>query len=139
MAMSVVPSTVLVVDDDALVRAAARAMLQQQGYEVREACDGEAGLAALAAEPSALVLLDILMPRKEGLETLIELRRVHPATIVIAMSGSLVRKRNDFLGIAVKFGADAILRKPFTADGLQAAIANGVAHRKHMQRLAAHG
>jgi DNA-binding response OmpR family regulator len=137
--MPVAPSTVLVVDDDALVRAAARAMLQQQGYAVRDACDGEAAIAAMAAEPSSIVLLDILMPRKEGLETLIELRRTHPATAVIAMSGSLVRKRNDFLGIAVKFGADSILRKPFTVEGLGAAIANGVAHRNHAQRLAAHG
>src|SRR3569833_2843686 len=118
MAMSVAPSTILIVDDDARVRAAARAMLVSQGYVVREAGDGDVALAVMAADPVSIVLLDILMPRKEGLETLIELRRAWPTIVVIAMSASLVRKRNDFLAIAVKFGADSILRKPFTADGL---------------------
>jgi DNA-binding response OmpR family regulator len=130
MAMPAVPSTILVVDDDALVRAAAAAILRRHGYVVRSAADGEAALAAMAGEPASTVLLDILMPRKEGLETLIELRRGFSGVTVVAMSGSLVRKRNDFLAIAVKFGADSILRKPFTPDNLLAAIASGMAHRE---------
>jgi DNA-binding response OmpR family regulator len=136
MAMFAQSSTVLIVDDDALIRAAAQAILVRQGHETRVAEDGDVALATMAAEPAQIVLLDILMPRKEGLETLIELRRAFPATIVVAMSASLVRKRNDFLAIAVKFGADSILRKPFTPDGLLAAIAGGVAHRAQAQRAA---
>ena len=137
--MQIAPSTVLIVDDDTLVRAAARAMLETHGYHVTEAGDGEAALTVMASDPAAVVLLDILMPRKEGLETLIELRRNHTSTVVIAMSASLVRKRNDFLGIAMKFGADSTLRKPFTANGLLATIGNGIAHRRHAQLLAANG
>lgn len=128
-------STVLVVDDDALVRAAAEVILKKKGWVVRTAPDGEAALAAIAAEPAAIVLLDILMPRKEGLETLIELRRTCPSVTVVAMSGSLVRQRNDFLAIAVKFGADSILRKPFTPESLLAAVESGMAHRAQAVRV----
>jgi len=129
-------STVLVVDDDALVRAAAEVILTKNGWAVRTAPDGEAALEAIAVEPAATVLLDILMPRKEGLETLIELRRTCPTITVVAMSGSLVRQRNDFLAIAVKFGADSILRKPFTPESLLAAVESGMAHRAQAIRTA---
>ncbi len=137
--MSAAPSTVLIVDDDPLVRAAAQAILEHRGFVARVAEDGEAALAAMTAHRVTTVLLDILMPRKEGLETLIELRRTFPATVVVAMSASPVRKRNDFLAIAVKFGADAILRKPFTPESLLGAVASAAAHRTQAVQRAAHG
>jgi DNA-binding response OmpR family regulator len=115
--------TILIVDDDPLVVGAIQAILERAGYVICTASDGEAALTALSISPCDLVLLDILMPRKEGLETLIELKRRMPDLAVIAMSGSVVRKQNDFLAIAAKFGADAILRKPFASQDLLNAIA----------------
>jgi CheY-like chemotaxis protein len=122
-------STILVVDDDPLIRGAAKAILEQQGHTVRTAPDGEAGLAAVAAAPADIVFLDILMPRKEGLETLIELKRRFPQITVIVMSGSMMRNRNDFLSIATKFGADAVLRKPFTPGEMLGAMQTATAGR----------
>jgi CheY-like chemotaxis protein len=127
--MTIAISTILVVDDDPLIRGAAKAILEQSGHSVRAAADGEAGLAAIAAAPVDIVFLDVLMPRKEGLETLIELKHRFPAIAVVVMSGSMMRDRNDFLSIATKFGADAVLRKPFTPVDMLGAMQSAVARR----------
>jgi CheY-like chemotaxis protein len=130
MTMSTAIASVLVVDDDCFVREAARIILENNGYAVREAPDGEAGLASLAASRSDIVLLDILMPRKEGLETLIELKQRFPDVTVYAMSASGARKGHDFLSIAAKFGAHGILQKPFTSDQLLALVrSHALPHR----------
>jgi len=107
-------ATVLVVDDDSLVRAAARATLERFNLVVREAADGEAALRSLAAKPVDAVLIDILMPHKEGLETILEIKRSYPDVKVYAMSASGRRNGHDFLKVAEKFGAHAVLQKPFT-------------------------
>src|ERR1700679_914384 len=113
---------VLVVDDDDAVRELIKALLEQSGYDVRDAVDGEAALAALKADPADIVLLDILMPRKEGLETLIELKKRLPNLTDFTMSASGARKGHDFLSIAAKFGADGVLQKPFSPDELLALL-----------------
>ncbi|HEY1615868.1 MAG TPA: response regulator [Rhizomicrobium sp.] len=118
--------SVLVVDDDDTVREIARALLEAEGYEVHDATDGEAALAFLETRPVDIVLLDIMMPRKEGLETLVELKQRFPAITVIAMSASGMRRGHNFLAVAAKFGADGTLQKPFSPDelfGLLAACA----------------
>jgi DNA-binding response OmpR family regulator len=124
MVMSATNSKILVVDDDATVRELVKALLCQNGYDVREAPDGEIALASLADDPVDIVLIDILMPRKEGLETIIELKQGFPNLVVFAMSASGARKGHDFLSIAAKFGADGILQKPFSPDELLALIAS---------------
>lgn len=115
-------SKVLVVDDDSAVRELVRALLEQNGFEVREAPDGEGVISLLEKDPVDAVLLDILMPHKEGLETLIELKQHFPQLAVFAMSASGSRKGHDFLKIASKFGADGILPKPFSPDELLALL-----------------
>jgi DNA-binding response OmpR family regulator len=100
----------------------AKSILEAGGYAVQVAGDGDAALRSLAVEHADIVLLDILMPNKEGLETLLELKKKWPAVAVVAMSASALRLRNDFLVIAERFGADFVLRKPFTPEGLLAAI-----------------
>jgi CheY-like chemotaxis protein len=107
-----IPLTIVIADDDPLVREACRAALEQRGFSVLIAVDGSDAIARVESQPVDLVLLDIVMPRKEGLETLIELKRRFPHVRVIAMSGSLRAGNADFLSIAAKFGADGILRKP---------------------------
>jgi CheY-like chemotaxis protein len=111
-------TTILVVDDDALVRDYARALLEGEGYNVDTAADGVAATAWLKQQHADVVLIDILMPRKEGLETIIELKNDHPEVVVLAMSASGARKGHDFLTIAAKFGADGTLQKPFTPEQL---------------------
>ena len=121
--MSTECAKVLVVDDDATVRELLKALLKQNGYEVQVAPDGEAALAQLEESSFDIVLLDILMPRKEGLETIIDMKQRFPKTFIYAMSASGARKGHDFLSIAAKFGADGVLQKPFAPQDLLALLA----------------
>jgi len=111
--MSSNPMTVVIADDDALLRETFRISLEARGYNVLLAEDGNRALKIVETNAVNAMLLDILMPRKEGLETLIELKQRFPALRVFAMSGGGLYGREDFLTVARKFGADAVLRKPF--------------------------
>jgi len=122
--MRMATNNVLVADDDFSVRELIGAVLRLKGYEVYEASDGESALAMLEEHAIDIVILDILMPRKEGLETLIEVKQRFPKLKTIVMSASGARKGHDFLGTAAKFGADAILQKPFSPDELLALVAS---------------
>jgi CheY-like chemotaxis protein len=113
---------VLVIDDDAEIRKLIRAMLAELQAEVIEADNGEAGIAALAAQPADLVITDLLMPTKDGVETIIEIRRRFPDTKVIAMSGGGRVRDMSFLDFAGKVGATATLAKPFRKADLQSLV-----------------
>src|SRR5580692_6981070 len=112
--MAIGRTTILIVDDDPLIRETFRYPLEQKGYRVLVADDGDEAMAAIAASNVDIVLLDILMPNKEGLETLLEIKRRFPGVIVHVMSGGGTRNKTDFLTIAAKFGADGVIRKPFS-------------------------
>src|SRR4051794_35306425 len=104
--------TVLVVDDDRLVQKSLQLILERQGLKVLLADDGNEALAHLRQNVCAVVLLDILIPDKDGLETLIAVRAHFPGVRVVVMSGGGTREGVDFLHAARKLGADAALRKP---------------------------
>ena len=101
---------VLVVDDHESVRQMLRQALETAGMAVCEAADGEKALDLFRREPVDVVVTDIVMPNKEGIETIVELRRLSPRLKIIAMSG---RDTSEFLGMALKLGADHTLQKPF--------------------------
>ncbi|MCC7492075.1 MAG: response regulator [Fimbriimonadaceae bacterium] len=105
---------ILVIDDDSQIRDMLRRMLEYAGYDVVEAEDGDDGLRQLAAEGADLVITDILMPNKEGLETIIALRRTQPNLPVIAISGGGWSGSLGYLNTADKLGAAATLPKPFS-------------------------
>jgi CheY-like chemotaxis protein len=107
--------TVLIVDDDRLAQATFRVLLELKGYRVLLAEDGDEALQLLRHHPVDVVLLDILMPNKDGIETLIEIRRRMPGLPVLVISGGGVRKRQDLLSLALKFGASATLSKPLSS------------------------
>jgi DNA-binding response OmpR family regulator len=111
-------ATILIADDDPLVRAAYKSALERRGYQVLLADDGNGAVELIEQQTIDLVLLDILMPNKEGLETLIELKRRFPDITIFVMSGGGTRSSHDFLSVASKFGADAVLRKPFSPQSL---------------------
>lgn len=110
---------ILVIDDDAQFRHMLCLMLQQAGYEVLPAADGEEGIRVFRRELIDLVITDIFMPEKEGLETIRELRKEFPDVKIIAISGGS-RKVEEFstLPYAKKFGAVETLAKPFRRDDL---------------------
>jgi YesN/AraC family two-component response regulator len=91
------------------------------GHGVQEARDGKAGVACYRRNPSDMVLTDILMPEKEGLETIRDLRQVNPQGKLVAMSGA-GEGRSGYLNIALRLGARQILNKPFSRDALLAAV-----------------
>jgi DNA-binding response OmpR family regulator len=104
---------ILVIDDDALVRHTISRILERSGYQVVLAEDGAEGVAKFRNERPDLVITDLIMPEKEGIETIIEMRREDPAARIIAVSGGGRLGAMDFLVVAHKLGAGEILRKPF--------------------------
>lgn len=105
--------SVLLIDDDLeLLRQMATAFVQA-GYSVQTAPDGEAGLARFLSTPSDLVVTDIVMPNREGIETIVALRKTGRATRVLAISGGYRLAPADFLKLARHVGADGGLAKPF--------------------------
>lgn len=112
---------ILVIDDDAQVRAMVTRFLERGGHEVTAAVDGRDGLDALIHNRFAAVVTDIIMPNQEGIETIERIRELDPGMPILAISGS----GNDTfspLDDAKLMGADATLDKPFTVDQLLGAI-----------------
>lgn len=109
---------ILVVDDEPQVRAMLSLFLRKSGFEVSVAEDGEEAMKIVAALPVDLIVLDLIMPGKEGLETIMALRKSGHAPKVIAVSGGAKTVSTDFLPVAQKLGADAILKKPFRNEAL---------------------
>jgi CheY-like chemotaxis protein len=113
---------VLVIEDNADQRAIVRLWLASHGYEVSEAADGAQGLAEQRRRPSDVVVTDIFMPDKDGIETIHEIRAEFPQARIIAVSGAVSRTGADFLGVASTLGADRTLRKPFDLEELLGAV-----------------
>ena len=116
---------ILVVEDDPRVREVLYQALAMAGYDVVAAADGEEALAAYAAAPADLIITDLLMPRKDGVETIRGLRRQHPAAKVIAVTAA--RGRFNRLTAARHAGAHHTLLKPFGMSDLLAAVRDALA------------
>lgn len=113
---------ILVLDDVPDIRASLRIGLEHAGYDVCEAADGVEGLKLLSAVPADVVIVDIFMPRKCGIETIQAIRRAFPQTRIIAMSGGADEEGVDLLPLAKRVGASAIVKKPFRPEELLEAI-----------------
>src|SRR5947209_4368981 len=100
---------VLIIDDDAKVRAVLRVMLESAGFEAAEAGDGEEGVRAFRRLEADVVLCDLFMPGRDGLEAIRGLRREFPGVKVIAMSGGGFGGAVDMLPAARLLGAAAVL------------------------------
>lgn len=109
---------ILVVDDDGAIRGAIRRLLVMEGYEVVEAINGREAIASFRQQPADLVITDIWMPDKDGLEVIRELHRINPDLPMIAMSGGSSRGQLDFLHHAEAFGACQVIQKPFEIEEL---------------------
>ena len=106
-------STILVVDDETMVRATLRHCLEQAGHAVSEAGSGLVAFDLLRQQPFDLVLIDIFMPYADGVETILGIRREGYRVPIIAMSGGGDRMNMDFLRMVKNLGADETLQKPF--------------------------
>lgn len=114
---------ILVIDDDRDVRMCILGNLEAAGYSVFGADNGNTGIAIFRSDPVDLVIVDLFMPEKEGIETIIELRKGFPDLKILAISGGIPGYGpDDFLHIAQKLGADGSLDKPFTMQHLLSVI-----------------
>ena len=116
-------ANILLIDDDAMLREMFKQGLEKYGHRVSLAADGDAGLAAQKSTAIDLVITDLIMPGKEGIETIMELRRRAPRLKIIAMSGGGQGTARNYLELAGKLGANRTLTKPFAFPELSATIA----------------
>lgn len=113
---------ILIIDDDPALRTLLSYGLMQVGHTVEEAGDGVEGYRAYARGRQDLILCDIMMPNKEGLETIKELKREFPSVQIIAMSGGLGIGTMNPLQIALRLGARKYLEKPFSLDEMTSLV-----------------
>ena len=113
---------ILVVDDDDAFRDSLCRVLRAEGYTVEAAADGRRAMHLLVAEPPDLVITDILMPERDGLELMAEVKKANPAIKILAMSGRGGFGRLDVLSLARRLGAHATLAKPFDQEQLLAEV-----------------
>ncbi|MEQ2009471.1 MAG: response regulator [Limisphaerales bacterium] len=116
-------ATVLIADDEQTVRDVVRRILEMDGHRVLEAVDGEEAMRKLRVEKPDLVLVDLFMPRKEGLETIMQLRRTFPDVKIIAISGGNPTHGISFLETAKRLGAHRTLAKPFSMETIRDTVA----------------
>jgi CheY-like chemotaxis protein len=115
--------SILVVDDEDQIRHLIRETLEQAGYQVTEARDGKEAVLQCRLAPADLIIMDILMPDQDGLETTTTLRREFPHVKVIAITGgSDMIGTLNFLDVAKMLGAHRTLQKPFEMKALLDAV-----------------
>ena len=110
---------ILVVDDNPDLRDSLQALLAVLGYDAEVAADGHQAMEIHRLRPVQILLTDIFMPGKDGIETIEAFRREWPRMRIVAMSGGGAVATRDYLEVAPDIGADAVLRKPFTLELLQ--------------------
>jgi CheY-like chemotaxis protein len=113
---------ILIIDDEDQFRSMLRRVLERASYEVVEAQDGNEGIQRCREAPMDLIITDILMPGKEGLETIMDLRREFSQVKIIAISGGGRTGDLNFLELAKRLGAQGTLQKPFGQEELLDAV-----------------
>jgi len=113
---------ILIIDDEPHILMMLKKMMEKAGYETDLAANGKEGMEIFQKSPSDLVITDIIMPEKEGLETIREMKRIHPELKIIAMSGGGKISAENYLETARIFGATRIIQKPFTQNDMVSAV-----------------
>jgi CheY-like chemotaxis protein len=113
---------ILVIDDEPLIRSTVVTILTREGFSVEKASDGEAGIAKFHKNQPDVVITDIFMPNRDGIEVVMELKRSYPRTKIIAMTGGGQTRMMEIASAANLLGAANILHKPFERESLLAAV-----------------
>lgn len=125
-------SSILIIDDEEDIRDALEMVLESAGYEVRTASNGNEAIELQRSEPADLIITDIIMPEKDGVNTIKEIRQEFPGIRIIAISGGggvdlltyrpEAIKTSAYLSAAKEAGADQIFTKPFERKDLIQAV-----------------
>jgi DNA-binding response OmpR family regulator len=113
---------ILVIDDNAQLREMLNLLLTQEGHEVQEAPGGEIGIRYFKEKPADLVIIDILMPDKGGLETIVEMKREFPNAKLIGISGGFQKKTDESRALSELLGVERTFSKPFAPEELLKAV-----------------
>lgn len=122
--------TILVIDDDQHVRGMLRTVLEDSGYNVLEAPDGNVGVQLFGENRVDLIITDIIMPDKEGLETIREIKASSPDAKIIAISGGAKVGPGTYLKLAERLGAQRAFEKPIQISVLLSSISELLGEQK---------
>ncbi len=115
-------ASILIIDDEPQVRLMLRMKLEDHGYEVKDADDGSTGLRLYREDPTDLIITDLIMPEKEGIETISQVKSEFPDVKIIAISGGGRFGPEGYLDIAKGIGAERTFSKPIELTELLKAV-----------------
>lgn len=124
---------ILVVDDEQRIRDACRMVLDNEGYQISTASDGDEGLAKIQDVHFDIVLLDLMLPGISGLDVLNRIHALHPDTVVIVITGYATLEHSIE---AMKKGAFDFIPKPFTPDQLRIIVSKAIKYTRALQDIA---
>jgi DNA-binding response OmpR family regulator len=113
---------ILIIDDEPQIRSMLTIMLERDGFEVLEAPDGVEGIKVYRQNPADLIITDLIMPNKDGIGMIIDLKKEFPDVKIIAMSGGGLNKPDGYLKGAKKLGASCTLTKPIDREEMLRAV-----------------
>ncbi|MBW1635787.1 MAG: response regulator [Deltaproteobacteria bacterium] len=114
---------ILIIDDEQIVLEVLCKILELEGYEVVTAASGDEGIELFAQNPFDLVVTDMVMPGKDGLQTILALRQESPDLAVIAMSGGGTISKERYLAVAGYLDGIVTITKPFSLESITEAVA----------------
>ncbi|MDK2742474.1 MAG: response regulator [Nitrospira sp. BO4] len=113
-------ASILIVDDDAPIRALLRRILEEDGHQIREAANGHIGLMLYRDTPADLVITDMLMPERDGMDVTLALTQEFLDARVIALTKAT--GHYNFPNVAKLFGARRVIKKPFSSDEIRRVV-----------------
>jgi YesN/AraC family two-component response regulator len=113
---------ILIIDDEPYILLMLKKMIEKIGHEVDLASNGRDGMELFEKEPADMVITDIIMPDKEGLEIILEMKKTHPDLKIIAISGGGRISPESYLECARHFGASRVFQKPFKQKEILSAV-----------------
>ncbi|MBC8126330.1 MAG: response regulator [Gloeobacteraceae cyanobacterium ES-bin-144] len=121
---------ILIVDDEPLILWTLSKALEADGHQITSASNGEEAIRIARTQQFDLFIIDLIMPYKDGIETMLELRALDKDTPIIAMSGGWNGGAKSCLPLAGKMGACAMLAKPFDRTTLLAIVGHEIRKRQ---------
>ena len=109
---------ILIIDDEPQIRSMLKKMLEQEGFDIIVASDGKEGMKLFEKDPVDLVITEIIMPEKDGIEVIQALRKDYPDVPIIAMSGGGRNSPDGYLNMEKLLGAQATFEKPINKEEL---------------------
>jgi len=119
---------ILILDDEDYVRNRIKETLKKNNYKIFEAQNGDEGLKIIKKDKIDLVIIDIVMPQKSGIDILIELKKNNNIKKIL-ITGKVLFEKNSLKDMAAKFGVKHVLHKPFTKEELMSAVEDSLSKK----------